>query len=147
MDKAVSLRCAARACNLGQRCNLRQSRRLPHSIFPGKLKLPTACGCALERRKAAGIARIYPMKHFPEGRTLAKPRAGCQSTRSLVPCLSSFDSLVPCLSSFDNIPVQLVLQSIFGIHVDFFEGVQGGFFLRKKPLECPVSVYSNSEML
>jgi hypothetical protein len=26
-----------------------------------------------------------------------------------------------------------------------FDGNEGGFFLRKKPLECLVSVYSNSE--
>ena len=35
--------------------------------------------------------------------------------------------------------------SVFGIHVDFFRVVKGGFFLRKKPLECFPSVYSNSE--
>jgi hypothetical protein len=36
-------------------------------------------------------------------------------------------------------------SSIFGIHVDFLRAVKGGFFVRKKPLECVVSVYSNSE--
>jgi nickel/cobalt transporter (NiCoT) family protein len=36
-------------------------------------------------------------------------------------------------------------RSIFGIHVDFLRCVQGDFFLRKKPLECPASICSNSE--
>jgi hypothetical protein len=36
-------------------------------------------------------------------------------------------------------------ESIFGIHIDFFRTVKGGFFLRKKPLECVLSVYINSE--
>src|ERR1700733_10629465 len=34
---------------------------------------------------------------------------------------------------------------IFGIHIDFLSALKGGFFLRKKPLECVLSVYSNSE--
>jgi hypothetical protein len=38
-------------------------------------------------------------------------------------------------------------QSIFGIHIDFFSTVKGGFFLRKKPLECVFSVYTNSEKM
>ena len=36
-------------------------------------------------------------------------------------------------------------QSSFGIHVDFLSVVKGGFFLMKKPLECVLSVYTNSE--
>jgi hypothetical protein len=36
-------------------------------------------------------------------------------------------------------------QSIFGIHIDFLSGVQGGFFLRKKPLSIVLSVYTHSE--
>jgi hypothetical protein len=36
-------------------------------------------------------------------------------------------------------------KSIFGIHADFSKAVNGGFFLRKKPLEHVLSVYSNSE--
>ena len=35
-------------------------------------------------------------------------------------------------------------QTAFGIHVDFLS-VKGGSFLKKKPLECVLSVYSNSE--
>jgi len=35
--------------------------------------------------------------------------------------------------------------SIFGIHVDFLKAAKGGFFSRKRPLECLLSVYSNSE--
>jgi hypothetical protein len=31
------------------------------------------------------------------------------------------------------------------MHVDFLRAVQGGFFLRKKPLECVLSAYTNSE--
>ena len=31
------------------------------------------------------------------------------------------------------------------MHVDFLSVVTGGFFLMKKPLECVLSVYSNSE--
>ena len=50
------------------------------------------------------------------------------------------------------------VQSIFGIHVDFLRAVKGGFFFhpsdedlspgtpeRKKPLECVLSVYTNSD--
>jgi hypothetical protein len=29
--------------------------------------------------------------------------------------------------------------------IDFLRAVKGGFFLRKKPLECVLSVYTNSE--
>src|ERR1019366_11700 len=36
-------------------------------------------------------------------------------------------------------------RSSFGIHVDFLSAVKGGFFLRKKPLECVLSVFTNSE--
>jgi hypothetical protein len=36
-------------------------------------------------------------------------------------------------------------RSILGIQIDFFSTVKGGFFLRKKPLECVLSVYTNSE--
>ena len=36
-------------------------------------------------------------------------------------------------------------ESIFGIHVDFLRPSKGGYFLRKKGLECVVSVYANSE--
>jgi hypothetical protein len=35
-------------------------------------------------------------------------------------------------------------QSILGIHVDFLSGVQGGFFLMKKPLSIVLSAYTNS---
>ncbi len=31
------------------------------------------------------------------------------------------------------------------MHVDFLRAVKGGLFLRKKPLECVLSVYTNSE--
>jgi hypothetical protein len=31
------------------------------------------------------------------------------------------------------------------MHVDFLSLVKGGFFLVKKPLECLLSVYTNSE--
>jgi hypothetical protein len=37
------------------------------------------------------------------------------------------------------------VQSISGIHADFLRAVKGGFFLRKKPLESVLSVYTNSE--
>jgi hypothetical protein len=33
----------------------------------------------------------------------------------------------------------------FEIYVDFFKGVQGAFFLRKKALGGVLSVYSNSQ--
>jgi hypothetical protein len=33
----------------------------------------------------------------------------------------------------------------FLIHVDFLNAAKGGFFLMKKPLECVLSVYTNSE--
>ena len=36
-------------------------------------------------------------------------------------------------------------QSIVGIHVDFLSAVKGGFFLRKRPLECVVPDYTSSE--
>jgi hypothetical protein len=36
-------------------------------------------------------------------------------------------------------------KNISGMHVDFLSSVNGGFFLRKKPLECVLSVYINSE--
>jgi hypothetical protein len=38
-----------------------------------------------------------------------------------------------------------LVQSIFGIHVDFLSALKGGFFLRKKPLSIVPSVYTNSE--
>jgi hypothetical protein len=37
-------------------------------------------------------------------------------------------------------------QSNFGMNVILLSALIGGFFLRKKPLECEVSVYSNSEI-
>jgi len=37
------------------------------------------------------------------------------------------------------------IQSIFGIHADFLRTVEGGFFLRKKPLSLVLSAYTNSE--
>ena len=36
-------------------------------------------------------------------------------------------------------------KSIFGTSMDFLSVWKGGFFLKKKPLECMSSVYSNSE--
>ncbi len=34
---------------------------------------------------------------------------------------------------------------VFGIHIDFLKDVQGGFYLRKKPLKRVLSGYTNSE--
>jgi hypothetical protein len=40
-----------------------------------------------------------------------------------------------------------IVLELFGIHIDFLRAAEGCFFLRKKPLECVLSVYTNSEML
>jgi hypothetical protein len=39
----------------------------------------------------------------------------------------------------------LIPQSTFGIHVGFLMVLKGGFSFGKKPLECVLSDYANSE--